>query len=426
LWIDHWGGSGLAPSHPDDPTQPCCALGVMTDWEIWHDKQSATDLALHEIGHTMSFMHPFMAYTDEGEFVTYDYFKKWYWGVMGYNEPVQGCGSWYGWAVNVELIPENNVCGIADTFFTQFDRDNYSRGVTVNLIKTIHINIYNSMLELEREGQDLDNLPEETKNTISKINSFLNKAESRLKANDLNSPDGSIKNALDGAILSSQLAEKSNVSYEVQDKSTVKLDIPPWIKNNAKWWSTDATTTSEFLRAIEFLINQRVLVIPDTIQGQSESMGSGVPAWVKNNASWWANDVIADSEFVSAIQYLISQGIIQVDSSKVNVNTTIIEDESTDTSLRLEPEKITKPEYRKTKEMILSGSVPEYHKGFPVAITIISPDGSENKRQILISGEDFRETILFTHESKVGKYDIVVMYNYKNIELGTISFHITE
>ncbi len=46
--------------------------------------------------------------------------------------------------------------------------------------------------------------------------------------------------------------------------------------------------------------------------------------------------------------------------------------------------------------------------------------------QILISGEDFKETILFTHESKVGKYDIVVMYNYKNIELGTISFHITE
>ena len=181
---------------------------------------------------------------------------------------------------------------------------------------------------------------------ISKINSFLNKAESRLKANDLNSSDGSIKNALEGAILSSQLAEKSNVSYEVQDKSTVKLEIPSWVKNNAKWWSTDATTTNEFLKSLEFLINQRILVIPDTIQGQSESTGSGVPAWVKNNASWWANDVIGDSDFVLAIQYLISQRIIQVDSSKVNVSTTIIEEESTDTSLRLEPKNITKPEIR--------------------------------------------------------------------------------
>jgi hypothetical protein len=298
----------------------------MTDKNIWQDKQGATDLVLHEIGHTMSFMHSFMGYTDEGEFVTYDYFKKWYWGVMGYNSPsLYGCGYWYGWAVNVGLIPEKSTCGNADTFFTQFDRDNYSRGVTVNLIKTAQINIYNSMLELERSGQDLNNLPQETKNTISKINSFLNKAESKLKANDLNSPDGSIRNALDGAILSSQLAEKSNVSYKVQDKSKIKLDIPPWIKNNAKWWSNDATTTNEFLRAIEFLINQRVLVIPDTIQSQSESTGSGVPAWVKNNASWWANDVIADSDFISAIQYLISQGIIQIDSSKVNTKTIIID-----------------------------------------------------------------------------------------------------
>jgi hypothetical protein len=313
LWIDRWGVSGFAPSHPDDPTQPCCAIGVTTDWNIWYNKQGATDLALHEIGHTMSFMHPFMAYTHEGEFVTQDYFKKWYWGVMGYNSPSAGCGSWYNL-----LVQEDDTCGIADTFFTQFDRDNYSRGVTVNLIKTIHINIYNSMLELERDGQDLDNLSQETKEALSKINSFLNKAESRLKANDLNSLDGSIKNALEGAILSSQLAEKSNVSYEVQDKSKIKLNIPLWIKNTAKWWSTDATTTNEFLRSLEFLINQRVLVIPDTTQSLSQSTGIGVPAWVKSNASWWANDVITDSDFVSTIQYLLSQGIIQVDSSKLN------------------------------------------------------------------------------------------------------------
>ena len=319
LWIDGWGVSGIAPAHPDDPTQPCCALGVTTDWEIWQDKQSATDLALHEIGHTMSFMHPFMAYTDEGEFVTQDYFKKWYWGVMGYNSPGQGCGSWYDWGV------DDDTCGIADTFFTEFDRDNYSRGITVNLIKTAKINIYNSMIVLEQDGKDLNNLSQETKNTISEINSLLNKAESRLKGNDLDSPDGSIKNALDAAILSSQFAEKSNVSYEVQDKSKIKLDIPPWIKSNAKWWSNDAITTSEFLKAIEFLINQRILIIPDTTPNQSESMTSEVPSWVKNNASWWANDVISDSDFVSAIQYLISQGIIQVDPSEVNTKTIIVE-----------------------------------------------------------------------------------------------------
>ena len=108
-------------------------------------------------------------------------------------------------------------------------------------------------------------------------------------------------------------------------KSKIKLDIPPWIKSNAKWWSNDAITTSEFLTTIEFLINQRILIIPDTTPNQSESMTSEVPSWVKNNASWWANDVISDSDFVSAIQYLISQGIIQIDSSEVNTTTIIVE-----------------------------------------------------------------------------------------------------
>ena len=37
-----------------------------------------------------------------------------------------------------------------------------------------------------------------------------------------------------------------------------------------------------------------------------------IPAWVKNNAGWWADDLIGDSDFVSGIQYLITEGIMSV------------------------------------------------------------------------------------------------------------------
>ena len=37
----------------------------------------------------------------------------------------------------------------------------------------------------------------------------------------------------------------------------------------------------------------------------------GVPAWVKNNAGWWANGTISESEFIQGIQFLIKDGIIQ-------------------------------------------------------------------------------------------------------------------
>ncbi len=37
-----------------------------------------------------------------------------------------------------------------------------------------------------------------------------------------------------------------------------------------------------------------------------------IPAWVKNNAEWWADDLIGDSDFVSGIQFLITEGIMNV------------------------------------------------------------------------------------------------------------------
>ncbi len=37
-----------------------------------------------------------------------------------------------------------------------------------------------------------------------------------------------------------------------------------------------------------------------------------IPQWVKNNAEWWSQGLISDSEYVQAIEYLINQGIIKI------------------------------------------------------------------------------------------------------------------
>ena len=36
-----------------------------------------------------------------------------------------------------------------------------------------------------------------------------------------------------------------------------------------------------------------------------------VPSWVKNNAGWWANDQISDTDFVKGIEYMIKEGIVK-------------------------------------------------------------------------------------------------------------------
>jgi len=88
------------------------------------------------------------------------------------------------------------------------------------------------------------------------------------------------------------------------------IEIPIWVKNNAGWWADDLIGDSDFVSGIQYMITEGIMTIPTTQSGTSTS--EEIPAWIKNNAGWWADDLIGDSDFVSGIQYLISEGIMNV------------------------------------------------------------------------------------------------------------------
>ena len=46
----------------------------------------------------------------------------------------------------------------------------------------------------------------------------------------------------------------------------------------------------------------------------SVSAQEQVPSWVKNTAGWWATDAISETEFVNAIEFLIQNNIIVIES----------------------------------------------------------------------------------------------------------------
>lgn len=98
-----------------------------------------------------------------------------------------------------------------------------------------------------------------------------------------------------------------------QKKTQTKTDyqIPSWIKQNAKWWSDGTIGDAEFVQAIQYLINQKIMKIPST-SSKTESGNSAIPSWVRNNAKWWAEGTIGDSDFVQGIQYLTTNGIIKI------------------------------------------------------------------------------------------------------------------
>ena len=102
--------------------------------------------------------------------------------------------------------------------------------------------------------------------------------------------------------------------------SAQEASIPAWIKNNAGWWANDQIPDSTFVDGIEFLIEKEIIVIPDMPKASSEKAES-IPAWIKNNAGWWANDQIDDKTFVNGIQHLIKVGIIIVEQTEKPLHT---------------------------------------------------------------------------------------------------------
>jgi micrococcal nuclease len=189
--------------------------------------------------------------------------------------------------------------------------------------------------------------------------------------------------------------------YNDHDPGVTSDSIPAWIKNTAGWWADGNITETEFLRAIEYLIDNKIIKItatqiqdipditdtftlpasrqaefvqvsgsfeikhtgpltltiiqPDkteqivttisrdgaftaTIELTSESQigayivyaeiegklilvnafevkdrdANKVPVWIKNNAQWWSENKITDSDFVQGIEFLVSNKIIAV------------------------------------------------------------------------------------------------------------------
>jgi len=105
-----------------------------------------------------------------------------------------------------------------------------------------------------------------------------------------------------------------NISKKFFDDKIVVLPtnpiVPEWVKNNAGWWSDGQISQTEFIQAIEFLSKQGIINIPPGPIDETGETAQSVPDWIKSTAEWWSDDFITEDEFVAAIQWLATKGII--------------------------------------------------------------------------------------------------------------------
>jgi len=87
--------------------------------------------------------------------------------------------------------------------------------------------------------------------------------------------------------------------------------VPDWIKFTSGVWVDGTSSDGEFINAIQFLIADKIIVLPPTAQG-SDAASNEIPSWIKFTTGVWVDGTSSDSEFISALQFLIKEGIMKV------------------------------------------------------------------------------------------------------------------
>ncbi len=88
--------------------------------------------------------------------------------------------------------------------------------------------------------------------------------------------------------------------------------IPAWIKTSAGWWADEKISDVEFLGGIEFMIQTDILSFETTDSEKTVHENGEIPYWIKNTAKWWSADLIPEDDFVRGIQFLINNGMISL------------------------------------------------------------------------------------------------------------------
>ncbi|HMK32260.1 MAG TPA: hypothetical protein VK431_01410 [Nitrosopumilaceae archaeon] len=90
-----------------------------------------------------------------------------------------------------------------------------------------------------------------------------------------------------------------------------KIAIPSQYKSLVKLWSEGKQATdTNFANVIRDLVQYDIIQIPGLMNQTNSSVH--IPAWVKNDAKWWSDDLISDNDFALGIQYLIKAKIMTV------------------------------------------------------------------------------------------------------------------
>ncbi|NIP62561.1 MAG: hypothetical protein GWN01_02860 [Nitrosopumilaceae archaeon] len=134
-------------------------------------------------------------------------------------------------------------------------------------------------------------------------------SEAKMKIDFLKKESEEIQEHIDYT-LSVTKSNEELFNVKLTHTSTGAVTIPYQFPENGKY-----TITINVSGILFQPIPEESVSFPVSIGDESDSSGetkTDIPQWIKNNAGWWADGQIGDSDFVQGIQWLIKNGIMKI------------------------------------------------------------------------------------------------------------------
>jgi len=226
-------------------------------------------------------------------------------------------------------LDSNWVAGNYQLSATYLDNEIGSASFLITSVDTPNIQVFANIGSLEIDDEEIT-LSGNEKSTVEVNGNIKNYEKGEPISLQVIHPDGIITNVSITGKFSGDFKAHISIgenwksgtfsiiaSYDGKDFGQVnfllnKIQIPEFFKNVANWWSDGLVDDTEFVDGIEFLINEKIIDIPNLPKSTVGGNEDAVPDWIRQNVGWWAKDLISDEDFVSGIKYLVEHGIITI------------------------------------------------------------------------------------------------------------------
>jgi hypothetical protein len=114
-----------------------------------------------------------------------------------------------------------------------------------------------------------------------------------------------------GKIDEEKSSESSPPSQKTEKSNFNAIKIPDWFRKNAKWVSLTKISDKDFTSGTEYLIQKKVIQIPNTVPAEHGAYEKNLPGWLRQDAGWWSQRLLSDEEFAKSLKWLIVNGFVK-------------------------------------------------------------------------------------------------------------------